>query len=183
MKSRTTIKNLQRITVLMALVPMLSWAGISVTAQNGTLQGLGHAKSHDFPVIAQQFTLTLSDADTSGNRSVEAVIPVADLTTENFMRNVHMRMAMFSGNYPEITYRANIKLPELITGKYLLYGTLTINGIDNPYNLNVSLTQVGNKWHATGKFVIVPTQFDMGLPGMGPMKVQDHVDLNLDVTF
>jgi len=176
-------KTLNILTTLLILIPMLGWAGISVNSDHGSLQGLGHAKSHDFPVIAEQFSLTLGDADSNGVRQVKAMIPVAEISTGNFMRNAHMRMAMFSGDYPEIIFSANVTLPELAKGIYPLNGTLTINGIAKPYNLEIKLDQAGRQWHATGKFVIVPTDFDMGLPGMGPMKVQDHVDLNLDVTF
>lgn len=170
-------------TVSLLILPLLSWGGINVNAANGTLQGLGHAKSHDFSVIAQQFNFTATDADTAGLRQIKATIPVKGITTENFIRNAHMRMAMFKGDFPEITFVSAVNLPELVAGEVLLKGTLTINGIAKPYDFNLTLTPDGNQWRATGSFQIIPTDFGMSLPGMGPMKVQDHVNLDLNVTF
>lgn len=180
---KQTRMNRHLLTALLLMAPLLSWAGISVTEQNGTLQGLGHAKSHDFPVIAQQFTIQVSDPDSSGLRAIQVTIPVQEISTENFMRNAHMRMAMFKGDYPEVTYQATATLAELTAGNIPLRGSLTINGIAKPYEFSIRLMPVGTQWRAAGSLQIKPTDFKMGLPGMGPMKVQDQVDLNLDVTF
>ncbi|MCF7802396.1 MAG: YceI family protein [Candidatus Marinimicrobia bacterium] len=177
----TKLQNLWTISLL--ILPMLSWGGINLDEGNGTLAGLGHARSHDFPVVAHAFKLTTSDPDSQGVRQVKLTVPVESITTENFMRNAHMRMAMFNGEFPLITYRAEILLPRIAAGDYDLAGVLSINGIERPYIFTITVTPVGEGWHATGTFLIKPTDFDMALPGMGPMKVLDKVDLVLDLTF
>lgn len=169
--------------ISLLILPMLSWGGINLDEGNGTLAGLGHARSHDFPVVAQSFQLTTSDPDSQGIRQIELAVPVESITTENFMRNAHMRMAMFDGEFPLITYRAEILLPRIAAGDYNLAGVLIINGIERPYTFTIALTPVDDGWHATGTFLIKPTDFGMALPGMGPMKVLDKVDLSLDLNF
>ena len=42
---------------------------------------------------------------------------------------------------------------------------------------------ISGKWQAQGAFLIVPTDFDLPLVGMGPMKLLDKVELDLDVRF
>ncbi len=176
-------QNLKTVFAMLVLAPALSWAGITINAGNGTLEGQGHARTHNFPVIAKQFTITISDPDNSGSRSIQVSLKVKELTTNNFLRNAHMRMAVFNGDYPEITYTASLNLTVIQAGEYVLNGTLTINGKARPYPLKINLQPTGSQWHATGEFLIKLTDFDIALPGMGPMKVLDKVNLNLDVTF
>lgn len=176
------MKNL--LITLIVLVPMLSWASITITEANGTLEGLGHARSHDFPVKAEIFTVKVSDADTSGNRNVHVEVSVNDLHTGNRMRDSHMRMSILDRKkHPMIIFDAPLNLPDLASGSYSLAGNLQINGITKPYTLQLNLKKSEMKWNATGAFLIIPTDFELPLVGMGPMKVQDKVDLNLDVTF
>ncbi len=172
------------ISLIVTILPLLSWANITITEANGTFEGLGHARTHDFPVEARIFTVAVSDADTSGNRTVSVEVSVNDLHTGNAMRDSHMRMSVLDRKkHPVITFTSTVNLPELMAGEVSLAGNLQVNGITKPYTLMLNLKQVTGKWNATGSFLIVPTDFDLPLVGMGPMKVLDKVNLNLDVTF
>jgi len=176
------LKNL--IITIITLLPMLTWANFIITEANGTFGGQGHARSHDFPLEAKIFTVKVSDADTSGNRTVHVEVSVNDLHTGNGMRDTHMRMSLLDRKkHPLITFDSPVNLPELKDGAFALVGNLQVNGIAKPYTLQLNLKKSGIKWNATGTFLIVPTDFDLPLVGMGPMKLQDKVDLNLDVTF
>ena len=176
------LKHLLLSTLL--ILPLLAWSNTLITEANGTFAGQGHARTHNFPVEARIFTIKFSDADTSGFRTLDVEVSVNDLHTGNGMRDAHMRMSILDRkNHPLITYHAKVKLPELVAGQVVLPGSLQINGISKPYELAVNLSQNGTEWHATGSFLIVPTDFDLPLVGMGPMKLLDKVDLNLDVTF
>jgi len=176
------LKNL--ITLIVTILPLLSWANITITEANGTFEGLGHARTHDFPVEARIFTVAVSESDTSGNRTVSVEVSVNDLHTGNAMRDSHMRMSVLDRKkHPLITFTSTVNLPELMPGEITLAGNLQVNGITKPYTLMLNLKQVAGKWNATGGFLIVPTDFDLPLVGMGPMKVLDKVNLNLDVTF
>ena len=176
------LKNL--IATIITIFPLLSWANITITEANGSFEGLGHARTHDFPVEARIFTVSVSDADTSGNRKVSVEVSVTDLHTGNRMRDSHMRMSVLDRKkHPLITFKSDVNLPELMTGTVTLTGNLQVNGITKPYTLILNLNQAEGKWNATGSFLIVPTDFDLPLVGMGPMKVLDKVNLHLDVSF
>ncbi|MCF7923272.1 MAG: YceI family protein [Candidatus Marinimicrobia bacterium] len=176
------LKNL--IVTMITILPLLSWADITITEANGSFEGSGHARTHDFPVEAQIFTIHVSDADTSGNRAVSVEVSVNDLHTGNAMRDAHMRMSVLDRKkHPLITFESNVKLPELQAGTVFLPGKLQVNGISKSYTLELNLKQSAGKWNATGSFVIIPTDFDLPLVGMGPMKVLDQVNLDLDVRF
>lgn len=168
----------------MTILPLLSWANITITEANGSFEGLGHARTHDFPVVARIFTVTVSNADTTGNRVIEVEVSVNDLHTGNAMRDAHMRMSVLDRKkHPLITFKSNVNLPEIMAGEIFLSGNLQVNGITKPYTLVLDLKQQKGKWNATGSFLIVPTDFDLPLVGMGPMKVLDKVHLNLNVSF
>ncbi|MBT4034939.1 MAG: YceI family protein [Candidatus Marinimicrobia bacterium] len=176
------LNNLIAMTI--TILPLLSWANITITEANGSFEGLGHARTHDFPVEARIFTVSVSDADTSGNRTVNVEVSVNDLHTGNAMRDTHMRMSVLDRKkHPLITFKSDVNLPELKDGAVSLAGNLQVNGITKPFTLMLDLKQSAGKWNATGSFLIVPTDFDLPLVGMGPMKVLDKVNLNLDVSF
>jgi len=162
----------------------MGWANFTITEANGSFGGLGHARTHDFPVEARIFTIHVSDADTSGNRLISVEVSVNDLHTGNSIRTSHMRMSVLDRkNHPMITFESKVFLPELKNAEIDLAGDLQINGITKPYTLKLDLKQMGEKWNASGSFLIIPTDFELPLVGMGPMKVLDKVNLDLDVTF
>lgn len=177
------LKNI--ISTLILILPLMVWSkNIIITEANGTFEGLGHARSHDFPVEARIFTIEISDADTSGLRSVSVEVSVNDLHTGNGMRDTHMRMSILDRKkHPLILFNSDVQMAELQAGDVTLQGNLQVNGITKPYNFNLNLKQDNSQWFATGTFLIIPTDFDLPLVGMGPMKLLDKVDLNLNVRF
>lgn len=169
---------------LITLLPLMGWSNIIITEANGSFAGSGHARSHDFPVEARIFTVNVSDADTSGNRNIHVEVSVNDLHTGNAMRDTHMRMSILDRKkHPLIIFQSELQLPEFKAGNFILQGDLQVNGITKPYTLKLKFKQSSDKWNATGTFLIIPTDFDLPLVGMGPMKLLDKVDLNLDVLF
>jgi len=178
MKLRNTI------LLIVMILPLMAWSKIVITEANGTLLGLGHARTHDFPVEARIFTVLVSDPDTSGYRTVDVEVSVNDLHSGNAMRDSHMRMSVLDRKkHPLITFSSTVQLAELHEGTVSLPGKLQINGVVKPYGLVLQLKQDGDQWFATGTFQIIPTDFGLPLVGMGPMKVLDKVDLDLNVRF
>ncbi len=176
------LKNIL-LTIIMIL-PLMTLSNTLITEANGTFAGLGYARSHDFPVEARIFTIKVSDANTSGMRSINVEVSVNDLHTGNGMRDTHMRMSILDRKkHPLITFQSEVQMVDFSAGDVSLPGKLQVNGITKTYDLKLNLKQESGKWRATGAFVIVPTDFDLPLVGMGPMKVLDKVELDLDVLF
>lgn len=165
-------------------LPLMGLAQHTITEADGSFTGLGHARSHDFPLDAEIFTIKLGESDTTGYRDVHVEVSVNDLHTGNNMRDAHMRMSLLDRKkHPMILFHSRFMLPELVAGTVEMPGTLTINGIAKDYTFVMDLKSKDGSWHAQGTFKIIPTDFELPLVGMGPMKLQDHVDLELDVTF
>ncbi len=176
------LKNI--LLTLSMILPLVAMSNTIITEANGTFAGLGYARSHDFPVEAHIFTVKISDADPNGMRSIDVEVSVNDLHTGNGMRDTHMRMSILDRkNHPWITFKSKIKMPEFHAGTVSLPGQLQINGISKAYNLKLKLKKDDASWHATGSFLIIPTDFDLPLVGMGPMKLLDKVELDLAVRF
>ena len=163
------------------LLPIVTVAALVLNQQFGTLSGQGHARTHNFPVIAQTFDITISDPDVNGLRTLKVVVPIKDITTNIGLRNTHMRTSMFNlKQYPNIVYTASSD-KAIEAGHYILDGMLSINGVTKPHRLEVTLEEMDGKLMATGSTVVTPTDFDLPLPGMGPMKVLDHVEMAYNV--
>ncbi|MFQ6611708.1 MAG: YceI family protein [Fidelibacterota bacterium] len=173
--------KLKTIAITSLLLPALVVGALVMSQSNGTLSGEGHARTHDFPVIAQTFDINISDQNETGNRTITVTVPVKDITTTIGMRNMHMRTSMFDvKNYPDITFSANFNYP-LHAGNYVLDGALTINGVEKPHSLKVKLVNEDGALKATGSTKITLSDYDLPMPGMGPMKVLDHVEMTFDV--
>ncbi len=175
------LKKLPHTLILFALPALLS-AQVQLSHANGTIAGQGHAKTHDFPVILKEFTISISAPDEAGYRDVVVNIPVKKITTKIGMRNMHMKSSMFKPKkFPEIIYRARTN-SDLAPGSGILSGQLTIKDSTRDLDIAVTVSDSANGLHVTGRLVIVPTEFDLPLVGMGPMKVQDSVELDFDIT-
>jgi len=176
------MKNI--LLTMIMILPLMAWSNTIITEANGTFTGLGHARSHNFPLEARIFTIKVSDADTSGMRSIDVEVSVNDLHTGNGMRDTHMRMSILDKKkHPMILFTSVVMMPEFQAGAVSLPGKLEVNGITKAYDLKLNLKNDSGKWLATGSFLIVPTDFDLPLVGMGPMKLLDKVELDLDVRF
>ena len=155
-----------------------------VTENNGSLSGLGYARSHDFPVTADIFNVEVSAVDTLGNRSVQVKIPVNDLDTGNAARTKHMQISVLDRkNFPYIIFTSQFTLLQLGPGEVRMPGMLELNGLSNPHEIVVTLAPEGDQYRATGTFQVKLSDYDLPRVGMGPMKLLDKVDLNLDVRF
>lgn len=162
------------------LLPLALFGQLRLTPDNGTISGMGHAKSHDFPIVIEDFTITVSPADSAGYRSVTVEIPAKSITTNNFVRNGHMRTAVLKvKKYPNITFVASTAA-ELAPGSGAVVGSLTLRGVTNEQSVEVTISERDGRLYASGSLVIVPTAFGLKLVGMGPMKLQDNVDLNFE---
>ncbi|RMF07013.1 MAG: YceI family protein [Candidatus Neomarinimicrobiota bacterium] len=166
-----------------AALPVFLAAGLVLSQNQGRIGGTGFARTHTFPVIAEQFDVQISDPDTSGYRQIAVAIPVSQLNTNIGLRNMHMKTAIFKGKeFPLVTYQARTQAP-LEPGTVTLEGTLTINGIQESHPLTVELVQQDGVLHAVGSTLVHPTHFDMPLVGMGPMKLLDKVDMSFDIAL
>ena len=173
--------KLSRLLLLLAL-PLMLTAQVQLSQANGTIAGTGHARTHDFPVILEEFTITVSALDDAGYRTIEVTVPVKQITTESGMRDTHMKTSMFKPKkYPNIVYRATT-MADLTPGSGILSGQLTIRDVTHDLDLDVQVSELDMAIHVTGSFVIVPTEYDLPLVGMGPMKVLDHIELDFDIT-
>jgi len=171
----------KQLALLIITLPLLMLAAIELNQSNGVLSGEGHARTHDFEVTAKTFNLDIGDLNENGTRQINVSIPVKDMDTGISMRNIHMRSSMFNTKeYPDITFSASTDA-NLSPGKILLSGTLSINGISRPHDLTVNLSNVSGELVAEGETTITPTNFDLPLVGMGPMKVLDEVNMSFKV--
>ncbi len=160
------------------LLPLALSGQISLTQQDGTISGLGHAASHDFPVVVETFEITVGPIDSAGSRTITVEIPAKAITTKNFMRDAHLHRSVIRvKKHPRITFVVTTGA-ELSPGSATLTGQLTLNGITNQQAVDVTISEQDGRLRAEGSLVIIPTAFGLRLVGIGPMKLQDHVDLN-----
>lgn len=168
------------ITTLITL-PLIVFSAILINQSAGMLAGEGHARSHNFTVTAKSFDLNISDLDANGYRTISMTVPVKEIDTGNRIRNIHMRKSMFNiKENPDIVFTAKSNA-QLTAGQVSLDGTLTINGVTKPHVLNIVINDKSGDWVVSGKTNISLTAYDLPLVGMGPMKVQDQVDLAFNI--
>ncbi|MCH8838451.1 MAG: YceI family protein [Candidatus Marinimicrobia bacterium] len=159
------------------LLPLTLAGQISLTQQDGTISGLGHAASHDFPVVIETFEITVGPIDSAGRRTITVEIPSKAITTNNFMRDAHLHTRTIKvRKHPWITFVVTTRA-QLVPGTATLTGQLTLNGITNEQTVEVTISEQDGRLRAEGSLVIIPTAFGLPLVVMGPMKVQDYVDL------
>ena len=179
-KTMKKILNKTSKTLLALILPILLFGEINLTDRDGTIQGKGYAKSHDFPLVAQMFSITISDIE-DNKRTLSFTLPVGELTTENFMRDKHMASAMFKRKeYPNIVYTGETDFINLTEGSFVLRGEVQINGKSEMLDIPLTIERSESDYVAKGSFSLQPTLFDMPLVGMGPMKLQDNVDLTIE---
>lgn len=171
------------ITALLFTIPLFVLGAIGINQSNGVVAGEGHARTHDFYVKANTFNLEISDPDSAGVRFVQVSVPVKDIDTGRSLRNIHMRMSILKAKkYPEITFTANTKAP-LAPGQITLNGLLTINAIAKTHELTIALVKEAGKLVASGETVILLSDYDLPLVGMGPMKLLNRVEMAFNITI
>ncbi len=169
------------IVSLSIVLPILVVGAIGLDQSNGFLAGDGHARTHDFPVKATGFKVDISDPTADGARTVHVAVPVDGIDTGRSMRNFHLKMSMLNASkYPEITFDAVTKA-KLTAGNTVLEGNLTINGVSNPHQIDIELSNDNGQLIASGETTIVLSEFNLPLVGMGPMKLLDHVEMTFNI--
>jgi polyisoprenoid-binding protein YceI len=177
--TKSTLLTLTTLTLL----PVVAAAGLKLGQAAGYLKGGGTTPSHDFPVLAKSFDIEVSTPDAGGQRRVRVRVPVEAITTDNFMRDAHMRSAIFgaglSKGIKEVEFVAQTAAP-VVAGPLSLDGTLSINGVGKPHRL--ALEVAGEQvLRVQGQTTISLSAYGIDAPGMGPMKVADAVTLQLQL--
>ncbi|MFH1807600.1 MAG: hypothetical protein ABIJ09_02555 [Pseudomonadota bacterium] len=91
MKKSTTLIAL----TTLSLLPVAAMAALTLGESAGFLKGGGTTPTHDFPVLARAFSNDISAPEAAGLRTVKVSVPVEQISTDNYLRDVHMRSAIF----------------------------------------------------------------------------------------
>jgi len=147
---------------------------------DGTITGTAGTPTHDFPVQVTAFNVTISDISQGGYRTIEVLIPVEKITTENERRDGHM----FSGvllkdQYPHIRYVATTDFLYPEEGNFILKGVLKIHDIEKKLDIEGHIHRNNNTWVAKADFYILLSEYELSRPGFGPMKVKNRVDMSV----
>lgn len=147
---------------------------------NGTVTGTAGTPTHDFPVKITAFTVTISEINPDGYRTIEVRIPVENITTDNDRRDDHM----FSGvllkdTYPLIRYVATTDFIHPEEGEFVLKGVLKIHDIEKKLDIKGIISQNNNTFIAQADVEILLSEFNLSRPGFGPMKVKDQVNISV----
>jgi polyisoprenoid-binding protein YceI len=165
---------------LISLISIFTLSAITLTQSEGTLSGNSGSNNGDvFPVIAQEFNIDISKP-INGFRNISVIIPTNGITTENWMRDVHMGMSIFNSDYEniEFTCKTNTLLE---MGSYNLVGELKINNVSNPSLLQIEIYNKKNNLFVKGTSTIRLSEYKIEAPGMGTMKVVDEISVNFDL--
>ncbi|MBL7013729.1 MAG: YceI family protein [Candidatus Marinimicrobia bacterium] len=164
--------------IALLLLPLITVGAFHVSNDSGFITGSASSTNGDsFPVIVEYFNIQVSDP-IDGVRAVDVSIPIKRITTENWMRDVHMKMSIFDNKYKTITFKANTR-SELKNGSVSLDGVLTINGIEKSHQLVLSIHKKNHGLTISGATTVSLERYEISPPGMGPMKVNDKVEIEL----
>lgn len=172
------VKN--KIIGLIGLISIFTLSAITITQSLGSISGNSGSNNGDvFPVIAQKFNIDISEP-INGFRNISVKIPTNNITTDNWMRDVHMRMSIFNSDYENIEFTCKTKTP-LEAGTYNLQGVLKINNVSNPSTLQIEIYKKMTDFYVKGTSSISLSEFKIDAPGMGTMKVVDEILINFDL--
>lgn len=164
-------------------IPATVIGGIAVDQAAGTLSGMGITPTHDFPVNATQFDISISDPDSKGYRAVEVQVPVEAIDTDSGGRNAHMRSSIFDGykdpGKSAVVFQARTD-SDLTAGPVQLDGRLSILGQGRPVTVTATLSGT-DPVRAQGSATINLEDWGIKTPGFGPMKVNPEVSMGFDV--
>jgi polyisoprenoid-binding protein YceI len=165
---------------LIGLISIITLSAISLNQKAGSISGNSGSDNGDiFPVIAQEFNINVSEAN-DGFREISVIIPIDEITTDNWMRDVHLRMSIFDSKYKNIEFTSKTNIP-LESGIYDLAGNLNINGKSNPSTLQIEIYNKGDKIFVKGSSTVSLKAYEIAAPGMGSMKVKDEISINFDL--
>ena len=162
------------------VLPIIIMGAIKLSSQQGSIQGSASSSNGErFAVIATEFEIAISSVK-NGSRTVDVSIPVKSITTENWMRDVHMKMSIFNKKFPQVEFSSSTAA-EIKSGSLQLDGIMTINGIQLPHTLNLSLDDLGQEFSVKGETKVSLEAYQIASPGMGPMEVNDLVQMTFDL--
>lgn len=162
------------------IMATMMFGAVTLTEADGTLTGNGATKSgKTFPITAQNFEISISES-AAAVKTVTVTLPIKKITTDNWLRDAHMRMSIFKGDSKEVRFTANTTA-DLTPGTLALTGDLTINGIAMPNTLKLITTQNGSDFQVEGSTTVLLSDYGIKPPGMGPMKVADSITLQFKV--
>ncbi|NOZ07918.1 MAG: YceI family protein [FCB group bacterium] len=163
------------------LMATMAFGAVTVTETAGTITGNGSTKSGStFPIKAQSFEITLSESAAAA-KTLTVILPVKQITTDNWLRDTHMRMSIFKGDSKEVRFTATTAA-NLAPGTLDLPGELIINGIPVPNTLKLTITQSEADFIVEGSTTVLLSDYGIKPPGMGPMKVANELNLQFSVT-
>ena len=72
--------------------------------KNGFIKGNSESLNEDvFSIIAEKFELTISEFNSEGH-NIQLTIPVSEITTDNWLRDIHMLMSVLDTSIGDITF-------------------------------------------------------------------------------
>ncbi len=179
METRTLIASL----AALAVIPATVGAAIQLDQTAGSLAGSGTTPTHDFEVNATAFDLEISDPDAEGFRAVTVTVPVLAIDTNNAKRNSHMRNTIFEGfeqaGKDLVVFNARTD-SAFEPGPITLNGRLSLLGQGRPVTVTADITGT-DTLTATGSATIDLSLWNIDMPGMGPMKVSEQVQMGFKV--
>ncbi len=162
------------------LMATMVFGAVKVNETAGTITGNGSTKSGStFPITARSFEITLSES-AAAVKTVTVVLPVKQITTDNWLRDTHMRMSIFKGDSKEVRFTA-ATAASLAPGVLDLQGELIINGISVPNTLKLTITQSDADFKVEGSTTVLLSDYGIKPPGMGPIKVANELNLQFSV--
>ncbi len=170
-------------TLAAVALPLSAAAALTLGQSSGYIKGDGSTPSHGFPVVATKYTVEIGATDTSGFRLITVTVPVDEITTDNFMRDVHMRSAIFGAGkdkgIEEVVFTARTDQP-VQPGSLDLAGELNVNGKSLPNKIRLAVSG-DQTLTIQGQAKVSLSAYGIDAPGMGPMEVADTVSLEFSV--
>ena len=164
------------------LLPVFILGALQISEELGSITCSGVTKGGEgFPVVVKSFTLDISEP-VAGVREIRFTIPTKNITTEKWMRAVHMRMSVFKKSHPNVLFSAKTGA-ELVPGHVNLDGELTINGVSNAISVSLALKDINGSLVADGSLEVSLKEFGIKRPGMGQMKVLDNISIKFNISI
>ena len=180
-------RNVATTIIFLILTGYFTFGSSYVNSEkNGFIKGdSGSINGNVFPVIVEKFDLIISNFESVGHE-IQLTIPVSEISTDNWMRDIHMRISVLDASKDDIIFNAhymgNLKdgFPE---GKYNLIGNLTINGITKSNKVNLNFYRINGKDFVKGSALVSLKNYNIIAPGLGGMKVIDKISIIIDLVL
>lgn len=119
-----------------------------------------------------------------GGAQLMVRIPIASFDSDNSNRDAHMKEAVEAAKHPNVELKAIADgVSPGTNGKAVLKGKLTFHGITNDVEVPVDVAWSGKSARVTGKFSISLEAYKVERPSLLFVKVEDKLDLDVDLTI